>query len=119
MSRRQPKVEILPAVRDRSLPASVEKAVGQLVEQKVSEALGQHGILEPWFRSREEAATIRRGLTVPEKRRWAVFFERYGCLHCHKNDRMHSGNGLCHSCRPAIEQKLRRIVKELSGGGEA
>ncbi len=110
-------VEVLPPA---GRTASGQDRFDQLVQQKVAEILADREslLLEPFFRSRQVAYEIRRLQSVPEKRRWTVFYERHGCLCCRDTQALHAGNGMCQRCRSGVLLKLNRIVKELSEGGE-
>ncbi len=68
--------------------------------------------LDPFFRTRAEAKAIRRRLTVPQQKRWAAFFEKFGCHVCGtKVD--HSGCGFCSTCYPRIRQRFETIGDHL------
>lgn len=110
-------VEPLEALVQRKVNEALARTDGQLVSQAVEGMEGDDRLLEPWFRTHEEAFEIKRRQTVPEQKKWSVFFERYGCLYRdHKGDpfnRQHAGGGLCDYCRPRIADKLKTIVREL------
>lgn len=112
------KIEVLAPIEQPSVPAAVGQALERLVEQKVAELLSHRdgALLEPWFRSRGEAQEVKRQQTIPEQRKWSVYYERYGCLHCHSDKRLHAGGGLCTQCRAKITRKLKAVVKGLAGG---
>ncbi len=69
-------------------------------------------VLEPWFRSRQESNKIRRTKTVPELRKWGVYFGIYGCLVCGTNKRIHVGLGFCSPCHATVVRRLKEILKE-------
>ncbi len=71
-------------------------------------------LIEPWFHSRREYIEIRRRQTVAEHRKFAIFFEGYGCLRCQGKERPHAGNALCQRCRPWFVRKLDEGVEERS-----
>jgi hypothetical protein len=87
----------------------------QLVQQKVVEILAARDefVFEPWFRTRQVSYEIRRLQTVPERKKWSLYFERYGCLSCHKQDHSHASSGLCTPCHGRIFKQLKEIVAEL------
>jgi hypothetical protein len=51
--------------------------------------------------------------TVPEQKSWHVFFDRHGCLYCHRKDRIHGGCGMCVRCYPRILNEKQAIIREL------
>ncbi len=111
-------VQVLAPISRPGVPAAVGQAIEQLVQQKVAEALEAKGsrIFEPWFRTKREAYELRRLQTVPERKKWGLYYERYGCLHCHTKKRPHASTGFCAPCRATIAQQLESIIREL---GEA
>jgi hypothetical protein len=86
-----------------------------LVQQRVAEIFAERDgfIFEPFFRTRQVAYEIRRLQTVPERKKWGIFFERHGCLSCQKQDQPHASNGLCNACHGRAFKQLKEIVTEL------
>lgn len=74
-------------------------------------------VFEPFFRTRKVAFAIRRLQTVPEQRKWGIYFERHGCLHCHRTDLQHGGIGMCANCRAKIQKHLEAIIREMMNEG--
>lgn len=116
MHRNDPEVEILPSpsaiVRARS---GIDKAeLDRLVQEKVAEIMaeGPAFAFEPFFRSRRTAYELKRLQTVPEQRKWTVYYERYGCLICETRNLIHIGNGMCRNCYPRVFNKLKQIIAE-------
>src|SRR6266404_5853795 len=116
MNRNDPEVEIFPSpaaiVRARS---GIDKAeLDRLVQEKVAEIMAERDAFafEPFFRSRQIAYELKRLQTIPEQRKWTVFFERYGCLKCETRKLIHIGNGLCRNCYPRIFNTLKQIIAE-------
>jgi hypothetical protein len=108
-------VEVLPSPA-RMLQATMDEATLQkLVQQKVAEILTARDdlIFEPFFRSQQVTFEIRRLQTVPEIKKWTVFYERYGCHHCGKSERPHGACGFCSTCRLRVYRQLRGIDREL------
>lgn len=54
--------------------------------------------LEPFFRSREEGQLIRLLQSEPERKKYAVFFERHGCYKCGRRDLPHAAHAHCTKC---------------------
>jgi hypothetical protein len=114
--RRQPDVEIFSSpgmIRRTQIDAGT---IQKLVQQQVAEALAQReaAVFEPFFRSRQVAYELRRIQSVPEKKKWSVYHERYGCQQCKRADLIHAGNGYCPRCYSRMGQILKGIIRELS-----
>lgn len=67
-------------------------------------------LLEPWFRSRAEAIEIRRLQTLHERRKFAEFFARFGCIRCGTKTKPHNSSGFCASCYGWVTQGLRKVT---------
>lgn len=116
-------IELLPSpatiVRQRS---GIDKAeLERLVQQKVAEIMAERDavVFEPFFRSRQIAYELKRLQTVPEQRKWSVWFERYGCLVCETRERIHVGNGMCTQCYARTFNTLKQIIAEGISGETA
>jgi len=72
--------------------------------------------LEPFFRTREEAKLIRLLQSVPERRKYAVFFERHGCYKCGRRDRPHASHAHCKSCYSLAHDEFAKIKKQIERG---
>ena len=104
-------------------PGEMEQRRGQsnmdmldaLVQKRVAEILTARDdfVFEPFFRSRQVAYELKRLQTVPERKKWRIFFERHGCLSCHKQDQPHASSGLCNVCHGLVFRQLKQIVSEL------
>lgn len=123
MNRNDPEVEILPSpaaiVRARS---GVDKAeLDRLVQEKVAEIMAERDAFafEPFFRSRQIAYELKRLQTIPEQRKWTVFFDRFGCMICQTRKLIHIGNGMCNHCYQRIFNSLRQIIAEGMTGETA
>jgi hypothetical protein len=99
-------------------PHTQADALDLLVQQKVAEVLAARDefIFEPWFRTRQVAYEIRRLQTVPERTRWSRYFERHGCISCHKQSQPHASIGFCSPCYNRVFQQLKKIDLELMQG---
>ena len=69
-------------------------------------------LLEPWFRTRQESLKIKRTQTVPEQRKWSVYYERWGCVCCKKKQLPHRALGFCLTCYLRVSQRIKEILKE-------
>ncbi len=113
-------VESLPPEVQPVALSLAEAKLQAVVQQQVAEALAQKdGILvEPWFRARRVAEEIRRLQIVPERKKWAAYYEKWNCLRCDTNSRPHASHGMCLRCTVQIVQRLKEIVRELRGEKE-
>ena len=123
MNRNDPEVEILPSpaaiVRARS---GIDKAeLDRLVQEKVAEIMAERDAFafEPFFRSRQIAYELKRLQTIPEQRKWTVFFDRFGCMICQTRKLIHIGNGMCNHCYQRVFTALRQIIAEGLTGENA
>jgi len=109
-------VEVLRPDEFKTRPRRTQAEVLELlVQQKVAQVLADRDelIFEPWFRTRQVAHEIRRLQAVPERKKWALYFERHGCLVCESRDRSHSSKGLCQPCHARVFIRLKTILSEL------
>jgi hypothetical protein len=122
MSKNKPvEAELLPSV-DSILRSGTDQAtLNRLVQQKVAEIMAERDsvVFEPFFRSRQIAYELKRLQTQPERRKWSVFFDRYGCLICETRERIHAGNGMCQQCYQRTFQTLKEIIAEGMAGKTA
>src|SRR5580658_5451919 len=123
MHRNNPAVEaeLIPS-SDMILRSGVdEKTLNRLVQQKVAEIMAERDVIvfEPFFRSRQIAYELKRLQSVPEQRKWTVYFERYGCLICETQERIHVGNGMCTQCYARTFNTLKQIIREGIEGATA
>jgi hypothetical protein len=114
--RRQPDAEIISSpgmIRQTQIDAGT---IRKLVQQQVAEVLAQReaAVFEPFFRSRQVAYELRRLQSVPERKKWNVYYQRHGCQQCKRADLIHAGNGYCPRCYSRMGQILKGIIRELS-----
>ena len=69
-------------------------------------------LLEPWFRSRQESIEIKRTQTVPEQRKWSVYYDRWGCVSCTKKKTPHKSLEFCQACYLRVSQRIKEILKD-------
>lgn len=95
-------------------PASEASLLERLVDEKVSEIMAnrENLLLRPFFDTKRVSDEIRRIQTVPERLKWAVSFERYGCLICETRDVPHCALGMCETCHGRTASRMRAIVAE-------
>ena len=68
--------------------------------------------LDPFFRSRGDSNRIRQAQSPSQRAKWALYFERFGCLLCGRKTSPHASNGMCHQCFQRTWARLRAIVTE-------
>jgi hypothetical protein len=114
-------VELLPSVDSILRRGIDERTLDGLVQHKVAEIMADRDcvVFEPFFRSRRIADELRRLQTMPERRKWSVYYERYGCLICETQKRMHVGNGMCARCYARTFNTLKQIIAEETTGETA
>ncbi len=76
---------------------------------------GPGAILEPWFQIREVSDKIESLKSVPLRRKWAVYYAKWGCVFCKKQETPHESNGMCHGCRSMLNMRLQEVVRSLQG----
>jgi len=111
-----PAVEVLrPGEIEQRRWRTKMETLDALVQQRVAEVFAERDefIFEPFFRTRQVAYEIRRLQTVPEHKKWTVYFELHGCVACQKRDRPHNSNGFCNWCHARVFRQLTKIVAEL------
>jgi hypothetical protein len=67
-----------------------------------------------WFGSREVFHKIRKFMPPEYFRRFPLYFQQYGCIHCKRRDVPHCANGLCSACSALIRLRFDRIGKRLN-----
>jgi len=114
-------VELIPSPGTMLRTGVNEADLNRLVQVKVAEIMAERDavVFEPFFRSRKIAYELKRLQTVPEQRKWSVWFERYGCLLCETRERIHVGNGMCTQCYARTFRTLKEIIAEEMTGETA
>jgi hypothetical protein len=108
---KKPKAELM-----RVAPQMDLETLDALIQKRVAEATASQGaILEPWFQtSRALAAAIRRHESIFHKRKFALYFEKWGCLVCGTKKEAHDNHGMCHKCLGKFVERLRQLEKEYA-----
>ncbi len=105
-------VEILPpeASLPERLPATKAELL-QFVQLHVARVLAhrEDASWQPFFQARLIAQEFKRIQSLPEQRKWRVYFDNYGCLHCHKKNALYGSCGHCKQCRMKVGQRLDAI----------
>ncbi len=92
-------------------PPSKRKRVRELVKVCRSLSPAELKLFEPWFRNRQESFEIKRTQTVPEQRKWSVYYETWGCVCCKKKKLPHKSLGFCQACYLRVSQRIKEILK--------
>jgi hypothetical protein len=71
-----------------------------------------------WFLTEDIKRQIDRILPSFYRRRFRIYFERYGCVRCNRKKVMYGGNGVCRDCLYLLGDRLKRIDAKLKGTGE-
>lgn len=89
-------------------------ALERLVIERVNAILADREdlILQPFFSTKKVADELRRLQTVPETRKWAFYFARWGCLICGTKRTIHCASGMCQSCKVRTTHRLKKILSE-------
>ena len=69
--------------------------------------------LQPWFVGLETASAIRRLLPRDYFLRMRLYFDKWGCLICNKNNREYGANGMCSRCSQRIQKRLFSLQMKL------
>jgi hypothetical protein len=113
------RVEILSASEAVLVPRptaeNLQAAIDRMVRERVDAILAEHGaaLLEPDFQSREVSYEIQRRQTVFERRRWSLYFEKWGCRRCDRKTVSHVCGGYCDRCHNLLFGRLVRIKREF------
>ena len=90
------------------------EALERLIIEKVHAILADREdmLLQPFFSSKKVADELRRHQSVPETRKWALYFDKWGCLICGETKTTHAGNAMCNACKCRTRQRLTAILVE-------
>ena len=66
-------------------------------------------LFPPWFVPMEVYRQIQAMLPRFYHDRLRLYFDRYGCLSCRRKDRLYCGSGLCMTCLPLVEGRLKQV----------
>lgn len=110
------KIEIVPVDPRREQAQALKQALGQLIEEKVAEAMGgKDAIFHPFFQTKRLTTEIRRQQSVAEQAKFSHYYERWGCLAgcgATRETATHAGLGMCHACYRRIASRLKELVRE-------
>lgn len=77
-------------------------------------------LLPVWFTSRALRKEIEKILPGYYRRRFLIYFKKYGCIRCEqKSERViYGGNGLCEHCINLIGDRFKRIDSKEKASAE-
>ncbi|MGB6876125.1 MAG: hypothetical protein WBD87_08825 [Candidatus Acidiferrales bacterium] len=84
----------------------------RLVHQKAAEIIANREdlLFRPFFDTQRVSAELRRFQTMPARRKWAQYFEQFGCLICRTKKALHGGCGGCSRCYYRTAFRLTTIL---------
>ncbi len=56
---------------------------------------------------------FQRLLPALYHQRFRLYFERYGCIRCKRKQVLYGCSGLCISCLPLVDSRLRQVDKDM------
>lgn len=77
------------------------------------------GLFPPWFVPMGVFKQFQRLLPALYHQRFRLYFDRYGCIRCKRKQVLYGCSGLCSSCLPLVDSRLRQVdkdMKKLYGG---
>ena len=93
--------------------ANLQAMLDRMVRERVNEIMAEPGAdLEPDFQPKEVSFEIQRRQTVYERRKWALYFEKWGCRRCGGKKASHMGSGHCDKCHHLLAGRLLQIKHE-------
>ncbi len=73
----RPVIEIVPYDKRQDEALKLKRVFGQLIEEKVAEAMGgPDAIFQPFFATKRMMTEIRKLQSVPEQNKFIQYFER-------------------------------------------
>ena len=97
------------AVLDRMVRDRVDEIMAERAEAQLAEAQPE----EHNFQPREVALEIRRQQTMFERRKWALYFAKWGCRMCRRKRNVgHGSGGCCSACCTLVTLRLKQIKIE-------
>jgi hypothetical protein len=114
MEKANHEVNLLPEIVDGTGASPRKSELDRYIQHKVAEIIAARDefAFEPFFRLRRIANEMLRIQTIPERRKWQVFYQRNACMRCKSAARPHIGNGLCTECYPWVLRELNKIIRE-------
>lgn len=114
MSRKQKPVEIVPAFEEALVPKASAN-LKNVLRGLIKEILVDEGAVSsgPAVETREIIVRTQRPLTVFDRKKWSLYFEKWGCRTCGKKNVGHGSNGHCAACNTLANNRLQQIKREF------
>src|ERR1700684_2752201 len=84
----------------------------RMVRDRVDEIMAERAVAwpEPNYQPREASYEIQRRQTVFERRKWALYFTKWGCRMCRRQNHVsHGSGGCCIACCNLVTMRLGQI----------
>jgi hypothetical protein len=97
-------------------PSDIKALVDQMVRERVDEALAVRDVpqIERGFHTREVSDELRKHQTMFNRRKWSLYFEKWGCQRCGRTKNVsHASNGTCAACAGLLRRRLVHIKREF------
>jgi hypothetical protein len=90
-----------------------EEVFRQMVQQEIAKAMANRDewAFQPFFQQKKFSDEIQKFQSVPEQKKWSIYFKKWGCVSCGEKDRQHNGCGFCSTCYLRVRKRLEAIVK--------
>lgn len=96
--------------RRQQLRAEMERMVRERVDEILAQRDGE--MLDGEFSSMAVSTEITRRTMLFDRRKWALYFARWGCRGCRTKKRSHDGQGYCQTCYERIAQRLKALKRD-------
>jgi len=112
-------VEIVPRGQSGIVPkaptVNIEAILDRMVRERVDEILATRAAekVEADFQPRDVANDTRIRNNVFELRKWALYFEQWGCRMCRRRNVSHASGGHCDRCNNLVAGRLGRIKRKF------
>lgn len=113
--KRQVTAEIVPASQTNLVPFpspdGIEAMIAAIVKERVDEIMVkvEAGHIETDFLRRDERVELRSRF---ERRKWRLYFEKYGCQMCHRKGLPYASTGHCTTCQALLAGRLKQLKRE-------
>lgn len=119
MPRKKPiTAEIVPASQANLVPPrpheEIEAMIARLVQEHVDEIMVKvdAGHLETDFLRRDDRVELRSRQNLFERRKWSLYFDKFGCRMCHRKGLPYMSTGHCTTCHGLLANRLGQIKRE-------
>ncbi len=114
----KPTAEIVPASEAALVPPGprqdLEAMITRIVRERVDELMvkveGRQ--VEPDFLPKDVSVELQERRNVFERRKWSLYFEKWGCRMCSRKNVSHAATGHCARCHNLVAGRLALIKAE-------